>query len=81
MELRQVDRFANDKADKLAREETTELTLADVKKLYPQLKDARRAYEKVQAKTLLTEADEKMLNEVMRTFAGIRRNAERGLSP
>lgn len=71
MELRQVDRFANDKADKLAREENTELTLADVKKLYPQLKDARRAYEKVQAKTLLTEADEKMLNEVMRGAADL----------
>lgn len=66
LELRNVKRFTLDRAEQLAREETTDLTLDDVKALYPKLKDARRQYERAQAKNLLTAGDAAMVNRILR---------------
>jgi len=41
-------------------------TAAETEQMWKQLKDARKAYEKVQGKTLLTEADQKIVNRLLR---------------
>lgn len=66
LELRNVKRFALDRAEQLAKEETTDLTLDDVKAMYPKLKDARRKYERAQAKNLLTSEDNAMVSRIQR---------------
>lgn len=41
-------------------------TAAETEQMWKQLKDARKVYEKVQGKTLLTEADQKIVNRLLR---------------
>lgn len=63
--LRVAQRYldAQNKAkEKLAIPQTAEET----KKMWAQLKDARRVVEKAQSKTLLTEADQKIVNRLLR---------------
>lgn len=63
--LRVAQRYldAQNKAkEKLAIPQTAEET----KQMWAQLKDARRVVEKVQSKTLLTEADQKIVNRLLR---------------
>ena len=63
--LRVAQRYldAQNKAkEKLAIPQTAEET----KQMWAQLKDARRAVEKAQSKTLLTEADQKIVNRLLR---------------
>nr|DAH84377.1 MAG TPA: hypothetical protein [Caudoviricetes sp.] len=63
--LRVAKRYldAQNKAkEKLAIPQTAEET----KQMWTQLKDARKVYEKVQGKTLLTEADQKIVNRLLR---------------
>lgn len=64
-ELRVAQRYldAQNKAkEKLAIPQTAEET----KQMWAQLKDARRVVEKAQSKTLLTEADQKIVNRLLR---------------
>lgn len=41
-------------------------TAAETEQMWKQLKDARKVYEKVQGKTLLTDADQKIVNRLLR---------------
>ena len=62
-ELRTVKRYADDRREK---EPTLLTTQAEVTDAYGKLKDARRAYEKVQAKHLLTRHDTVQLGRLLR---------------
>ena len=62
-DLHQVKRFVEGIAET---EETAPTTPQEATEYYKQLKDARRAYEKVQAKNLLTPRDEMQVGKLLR---------------
>ena len=63
-ELRNIRRFAEERAQ--AEEPTAIATQEEVKEAYKQLKEARRAYEKAEAKNLLTHDDEMQVGRLLR---------------
>ncbi len=63
--LRTVKRYAEDRAAS-GKTEGAALTLEEVKALYPKARDARKAYEKVNAKNLLTAEDQRQVGRLMR---------------
>lgn len=63
-ELRIVKRFVDERAQKATAEEP--VTQEEVKAMYAQLKEARRAYEKAAAKNLLTAHDEAQVGRLLR---------------
>ena len=63
-ELRSIRRFAEERAR--AEEPAAIATQEEVKEAYKQLKEARRAYEKAEAKNLLTHDDEMQVGRLLR---------------
>lgn len=63
-ELRNIRRFAEERAR--AEEPAAIATQEEVKEAYKQLKEARRAYEKAEAKNLLTHDDEMQVGRLLR---------------
>lgn len=63
-ELRNVKRVADEQAEKAAAKVPE--TPADMLEVYQKMKDARREYEKVNAKQLLADTDKELLNRAMR---------------
>ena len=64
-ELRAVKRYAEDRAAKTEAGGAA-LTLEEVKELYPKARDARKNYEKVNARNLLTAEDQRQVGRLMR---------------
>lgn len=64
-ELRITKRYSDDRAAQAKAPETI-LTLEEVKELYPKARDARKNYEKVSAKELLTAEDQRQVGRLMR---------------
>lgn len=64
-ELRAVKRYAEDRAAS-AKADGAVLTLEEVKELYPKARDARKNYEKVNARNLLTAEDQRQVGRLMR---------------
>ena len=64
-EMRLAKRYADERAEK-ASANTQTLTPEEVKELYPKARDARKYYEKVRAKQLLTEEDQRQVGRLMR---------------
>ncbi len=64
-ELRTVKRYAEDRAAKTETDGAA-LTLEEVKELYPKARDARKNYEKVNARNLLTAEDQRQVGRLMR---------------
>lgn len=66
-ELRATKRYSDERAAKEdAKAGKKELTLDEVKELYPKARDARKAYEKVSARNLLTAEDQRQVGRLMR---------------
>lgn len=65
-ELWRVKRFADEKAAADEANSKPPMTVEDAAEAYRKLKDARRAYEKVAAKNLLTEHDELIVGDLLR---------------
>ena len=65
-ELWRVKRFADEKAAADEADSKPPMTAEDAAEAYRKLKDARRAYEKVAAKNLLTEHDELIVGDLLR---------------
>ena len=63
--LRTVKRYVEDRAAR-GKTEGAALTLEEVKELYPKARDARKNYEKVNAKNLLTAEDQRQVGRLLR---------------
>ena len=65
-ELRTVKRFVDEQAEQEAKAQKAPMTTDEAMETYAQLKEARKNYEKVYAKNLLTDHDEALVGDLLR---------------
>ena len=65
-ELKTVKRFVDEKAEQEAKAQKATMTTDEAMETYAQLKEARKNYEKVYAKNLLTDHDEALVGDLLR---------------